>query len=72
MQGASGKAVDPWGMVTPCPEGLKTPKGMIRYPDLRTERNDDGKMEFVYGHGRNKARIYGGKIDENIVQHLAR
>jgi hypothetical protein len=73
MRGAVGQAVDPWGMVTPCPEGLKTPKGIIRYPDLRTERNeDDGRMEFVYGHGRNKARIYAGKIDENIVQHLAR
>lgn len=72
MRGATGNAVDPWGMVTPCPEGLKTPKGYIRYPDLRTERNDDGRMEFVYGHGRNKARIYAGKIDENIVQHLAR
>jgi hypothetical protein len=72
LQGATGAAVDPWGMVTPCPEGLKTPKGFIRYPSLRTERNDDGKMEFVYGHGRNKARIYAGKIDENIVQHLAR
>ena len=72
MRGATGAAVDPWGMVTPCPEGLRTPKGMIRYPDLRTERNDDGRMEFVYGHGRNKARIYAGKIDENIVQHLAR
>ena len=72
MRGETGAAIDPWGMITPCPEGLKTPKGMIRYPDLRTERNDDGKMEFVYGHGRNKARIYAGKIDENIVQHLAR
>ena len=72
MRGATGAAVDPWGMVEPCPEGLRTPKGMIRYPDLRTERNDDGRMEFVYGHGRNKARIYAGKIDENIVQHLAR
>jgi hypothetical protein len=72
MRGAKGAAIDPWGMVTPCPEGLKTPKGMIRYPDLRTERNDDGKQEFVYGHGRHKARIYAGKIDENIVQHLAR
>jgi len=72
MYGATSSAVDPWGMVTSCPEGLKTPKGMIRYPDLRTERNDDGKVEFVYGHGRNKARIYAGKIDENIVQHLAR
>ena len=73
MRGATGKALDPWGMVLPAPEGLKTPKGIIRYPDLRTERNeDDNRMEFVYGHGRNKARIYAGKIDENIVQHLAR
>ena len=73
MRGSTGTPVDPWGMVTPTPEGLQTPKGIIRYPDLRTERNeDDGRMEFVYGHGRNKARIYAGKIDENIVQHLAR
>jgi DNA polymerase len=72
MRGATGRPVDPWGMIVPVPEGLKTPKGMIRYPDLRTERNDDNRVEFVYAHGRNKARIYAGKIDENIVQHLAR
>lgn len=72
LRGATGNAVDPWGMVVPTPDGLKTPKGIIRYPDLRTERNEEGRMEFVYGHGRNKARIYAGKIDENIVQHLAR
>lgn len=73
MRGSTGTAVDPWGMVVPVPEGLQTPKGIIRYPSLRTERNeDDGRMEFIYGHGRNKARIYAGKIDENIVQHLAR
>jgi len=73
MRGATGASVDPWGMVTPVPEGLKTPKGLIRYPDLRIERNeDDNRKEFMYGNGRNKARIYAGKIDENIVQHLAR
>ena len=73
MRGAEGNAVDPWGMVVPVAEGLKTPKGLIRYPDLRTEINeDDNRKEFVYGNGRNKARIYAGKIDENIVQHLAR
>ena len=73
MRGAEGNAVDPWGMVVPVAEGLKTPKGLIRYPDLRTEVNEEGnRQEFVYGHGRNKARIYAGKIDENIVQHLAR
>lgn len=73
MRGSEGSAVDPWGMVVPVAEGLRTPKGMIRYPDLRTETNEEtNRKEFVYGHGRNKARIYAGKIDENIVQHLAR
>ena len=73
MRGAEGAPVDPWGMVTPCPEGLRTPKGLIRYPDLRTELNEEtGRPEFMYGQGRNTARIYAGKIDENIVQHLAR
>lgn len=73
MRGAEGNALDPWGMVVPVAEGLRTPKGMIRYPDLRTETNEEtNRQEFVYGHGRNKARIYAGKIDENIVQHLAR
>jgi len=68
MRGATGAAVDPWGMVVPVPEGLKTPKGIIRYPDLRTEHNeDDGRMEFIYGQGRRKARIYAGKIDENCL-----
>ena len=73
MQGAEGGAVDPWGMVYPTPEGLQTPKGVIRYPNLRTEVNEEtGRSEFIYGEGRNKARIYAGKIVENIVQHLAR
>ena len=73
IRGASGGAIDPWGMVYPIPEGLQTPKGIIRYPNLRTELNEEtGRSEFVYGEGRNKARIYAGKIDENIVQHLAR
>ncbi len=73
MRGATGGAVDPWGMVYPVPEGLKTPTGIIRYPNLRTEINEEtNRKEFIYGQGRNKARIYAGKIDENIVQHLAR
>ena len=73
MRGLEGRSVDPWGMVTPVPEGLLTPKGMIRYPELRIEHDDEeNRKEFWYGQGRNKARIYAGKIDENIVQHLAR
>jgi len=72
LKGATGAAIDPCGMVYPIPEGLKTPKGIIRYPELRIEYDDNNRPEFVYGHGRSKARIYAGKIDENIVQHLAR
>ena len=65
--------IDPWGLCYTTAEGIKTPQGMIRYPNLREESNPDtGKSEWVYGHGRNKSRIYAGKIDENIVQHLAR
>lgn len=41
---------------------------MIRYPDLALEQTDEGE-EFRYG--RHRTRIYAGKVDENIVQHLA-
>ncbi len=64
---------DPGGLITPIPGGWKTPTGMIRYPDLRTEqREDDWRTDHVYGHGYRKAKIYGAKAVENIVQHLAR
>lgn len=64
--------IDPWGMCRTVQGGIKTPRGMIRYPDLRQERDENGKTEWVYGQGRNKTRIYAGRITENIVQHLAR
>ncbi len=66
------EAIDPWGLCFTCKEGIRTPKGLIRYPGLREEFTEDGKSEWVYGEGRNKARIYAGKVTENIVQHLAR
>jgi DNA polymerase I-like protein with 3'-5' exonuclease and polymerase domains len=73
MNGYEGAELDPWGMITPMPEGLKTPKGFIRYPDMRKEYHDEReRYETVYGTGRNRATIYGGKMNENIVQHLAR
>lgn len=65
--------IDPWGLCKTTKGGIKTPLGMIRYPDLREETNEETKRtEWVYGHGRKKARIYAGKVTENIVQHLAR
>lgn len=62
------RPIDPLGMYWTCPEGIRLPSGrIIRYPGLR--REDD---EWVYGQGRHKARIYAGKIDENLVQAGAR
>ena len=66
-------SIDPNGLCTTTKEGIATPRGIIRYPNLRQEVVDKGgDIEWVYGEGRKKARIYAGKIDENIVQHLAR
>lgn len=85
------RPIDPWGLCWTCAEGIRTPKGLIRYPDLRQELVPTGerdpktgdlmldevgeplkKLEWVYGRGRNRARIYAGKVTENCVQHLAR
>ena len=71
--GHEGIAIDPAGLCKTAKGGIKTPQGMIRYPDLRVETDkESGKREWVYGNGRRKARIYAGKVTENIVQHLAR
>lgn len=66
--------VDDWGLVHTSKHGLHLPSGrIIRYPDLRQEaKEEDGRAEWVYAHGRHKARIYAGKVTENIVQALAR
>jgi hypothetical protein len=65
--------IDPWNLCATVKEGILLPSGReIRYPGLRKATDEDGNTEWWYGHGRNKARIYAGKIDENIVQALAR
>lgn len=63
--------IDPWGLCSTVQDGIKTPQGMIRYPGLHQE-TANGKTEWWYGSGRGRARIYGPKMVENIVQHLAR
>jgi len=73
MEGLESFDIDPWGLCTTTLGGIKTPMGMIRYPHLRKEYSEeDQRYEWWYGEGRKKARIYAGKITENIVQHLAR
>lgn len=65
--------VDPWGLVTTTQNALVLPSGRhIRYPALHIEEGEKGRDEWWYGTGRNRARIYGPKCDENIVQALAR
>lgn len=63
--------IDPWGMCKAVEGGIQTPRGMIRYPGLHQEAGDKGR-EWWYGTGRHRARIYGPKVCENIVQSLAR
>jgi hypothetical protein len=64
-----GVPIDPWGMCTTMEGGIKTPVGAIRYPQLQYNESD---QSFWYGVGRNRARLTGPKVDENIVQHLSR
>ena len=70
-------AVDPWGMVVTCAEGLRLPSGrLIRYPNLRQVEGTwpDGRQrqEWIYADGRHKTGLHGAKVTENIVQALAR
>lgn len=64
--------LDDWGLCSAVAGGIRTPVGMIRYPGVRQETDEEGDVGWWYGHGRHKTRIYGGKIVENLVQHLAR
>ena len=69
------RAIDPWGLCLTCKQGIILNTGhnhIIRYPGLHEEVSDDNKAEWWYGQGRKRARIYAGKVDENLVQALAR
>jgi hypothetical protein len=76
--------IDPWGLCRTEKDAIVLPSGRrIRYPDLRQEwvkrysevdgeLVEEDRLSWVYGHGQDKAYLYGGKVDENIVQALAR
>lgn len=66
--------LDPWGFCYTSKEGIHLPdERVIRYPDLRCEVNPKtGYPEFKYGQGRHTRYIYGGKVDENVIQSLGR
>lgn len=72
-----GTAIDPWGLCTIEYQAIRTPKGMLRYPDLRMETTyprGRGETQWVYaGKGKTKKRkTYGGNLVENLSQHLSR
>jgi len=71
--GGINHAIDPWGMCVTTDNGIQTPKGFILYPELRKTLDEStGRASWVCGSGRNLTYLNGGKIDENLVQHLAR
>lgn len=56
-------------------EAITTPSGFnMHYPELRGTWNNryERYQNFQYRNGRKHPHIYGGMLNENIIQHLAR
>lgn len=54
-------------------EEIALPNGMsIRYPNLRIEKDEKGRPQFVYGDGAETTKLYAGKVTNNVTQALAR
>jgi hypothetical protein len=55
-------------------EEIVLPNGMtIRYVNLRQEKDDQGKTNWIYGEeGAKPTKLYAGKITNNLVQGTAR
>jgi hypothetical protein len=64
---------DPRGLVKAGRAKVRLPSGrVLYYPNLRIEVGDTGKLQYVYGEGRNRSKVYSGLMDENLVQAIAR
>lgn len=54
-------------------EEILLPSGMpIRYPNLRIEKDEKGRDQFVYGPYNEPTKLYAGKVTNNVTQALAR
>lgn len=78
MAAGRERKIDPRGLCHTVKNGIVLPSGnILRYPNLREAVVEDPKTgrdrwEWIYGEGRFVRRIYGPKVDENIVQAIAR
>jgi len=54
-------------------EEILLPSGMsIRYPNLRIEKDEKKRDQFVYGPYNEPTKLYAGKVTNNVTQALAR
>lgn len=73
-EGRCGVSVDYRGVVKTCKDGLQMPGGLkILFPDLQFKKAAQGwGGEWTFWNGKEREKIYGAKLIENIVQCLAR
>ena len=65
-------AIDPWEMCHTTQSGIMLPSGRkIDYPNLRRGEHN-GRAVWKFGDGRHLSFLSGGKVDENLVQAIAR
>lgn len=64
--------IDPWDMCYTTQSGIMLPSGRkIDYPGLRRGEHN-GRAVWKFGEGRHMGFLSGGKVDENLVQGIAR
>ena len=54
-------------------EEIVLPSGMrVRYPDLKPEKDERGRVQWTYQDGPRRTKLYAGKVTNNVVQGVAR
>jgi DNA polymerase len=49
------------------------PSGMpMRYPDVRPEKDEKGRVQWTYADGPKRTKLYAGKVTNNVIQGTAR
>jgi DNA polymerase len=77
MLNGSTYSPDPRGLVNALGNEVFLPSGRrLVYPNMRSETATDQtgtyRLQIIYGDGRHTSKLYGGLMDENLVQAIAR